>query len=46
MGDAGVHPDGNSGVPFRLNVIGAAFRVGGYEADFDARDLFTEILCD
>jgi hypothetical protein len=42
-------PDGNSGVQFRSKVIDPAkdpYRVGGYQADFDAGNKYTGIIYD
>ena len=39
--------DGNSGIQFRSKVLDAkTFRVGGYQADFDAGNTFTGIIYD
>src|SRR4051812_408938 len=40
-------PDGNSGIQFRSKVLDEkAYRVGGYQADFDGQNGFTGIIYD
>ena len=42
-----VSPDGNSGIQFRSKVVDeATSKVGGYQADFDAKNGFTGIIYD